>query len=168
LTEIDVNGEQFRSAPVSLSSALASAVKSATEFAESRYVKFTMPSTNWGLVAGDEDLLARSLRSLLETAVKFSEKGKTVDLAHEVAADTIRVIIESHGLTISSTAIPKFFDVFSIGETLTPGEDLGLGPAVAHRILSLFGASVSVANREPSGIRLTISLKSGAPNVGSA
>jgi CheY-like chemotaxis protein len=167
LTEIDVGGEQFRSAPVALSAALTSAVKSATEFAESRHVKFPTPSTNWGLVAGDEGLLARSLRSLLETAVKFSAKGDIIDLAHEVVADTTLVIIESHGLTISSTAMPKFFDVFSIGETLTPGGDLGLGPAVAYRVLSLFGGSVSVVNLEPPGIRLTISLKSVVPNVGS-
>jgi CheY-like chemotaxis protein len=168
LTEIDVNGEQFRSASVSLSAALVSAVKSATEFAESRQVKFARPSTNLGLVVGDEDLLVRAMRSLLETAVKFSEKGKIVGLAHEVVGDATRVIIESHGLTISATAMPKFFDVFSIGETLTPGGDLGLGPAVAYRILALFDASVSVANLEPAGIRLTISLKSVAPNVGSA
>jgi K+-sensing histidine kinase KdpD len=130
-------------------------------------VKFTGPSPNLGLVVADGDLLARALRSLLETAVKFSEKQKTVDLTHEVVGDTTRVIIESHGLTISATAMPKFFDVFSIAETLTPGGDLGLGPAVAHRILSLFGASVSVENLEPAGIRLAISLKSVAPNVGS-
>ena len=36
LTEIDVNGEQFRSAPVSLSAALSRAIESTTEFAESR------------------------------------------------------------------------------------------------------------------------------------
>jgi CheY-like chemotaxis protein len=159
LTEIDVNGEQFHSAPVSLSGALISAVKSATGFAESRDVKFARPSTNMGLVVGDEVLLARALRSLLETAVKFSVKGKIVGLALEVVADTIRVIIQSRGSTISGTAMPKFFDIFSIGEALTPGGDLGLGPAVANRILSLFGASVSVANIEPPGIRLTVSLK---------
>jgi K+-sensing histidine kinase KdpD len=84
-----------------------------------------------------------------------------------VVGDTTRVIIESHGLTISSTALPKFFDVFAIGETLTPGGDLGLGPAVAQRILALFGASVRVESLEPAGIRLTISLKSAAPNTGS-
>jgi CheY-like chemotaxis protein len=167
LTEIDVNGEQFRSAPVSLSAVLVSAVKSATEFAESRYVRFARPPTNLGLVAGDEDLLARSLRSLLETAVKFSAKGAIVGLAHDLVADTARIFIESHGLTISSTAMPKFFDVFSVGETLTPGGDLGLAPALAYRILSLFGASVSVANLEPSGIRLTVSLQSVAANAGS-
>jgi CheY-like chemotaxis protein len=167
LTLIDVNSEQFRSSPVSLTAAIGCAVKGATEFADSRHVKFTGPSTNLGFVVGDEDLLARAMRSLLETAVKFSETRKSVDLTHEVVGDLTRVIIESQGLTISYTAMPKFFDVFSIGETLTPGGDLGLGPAVAHRILSLFGASVSVENIEPAGIRLTISLKGAPPQVGS-
>jgi two-component system, sensor histidine kinase and response regulator len=166
LTEIDVNGKQFYSAPVSLSAALISAVKSATEFAESRNVKFTRPSANMGLVVGDEDLLTRALRSLLETAAKFSARDKVVGLALEVVDDNTRVIIQSRGLTIPSTAMPKFFDIFSIGEALTPGGDLGLGPAVAYRILSLFGASVSVANLEPPGIRLTVSLKSVPPNIG--
>jgi CheY-like chemotaxis protein len=167
LTEIDVNGEQFRSAPVSLSAALASAVKNATEFAESRDVRLVRPSTNMGLVVGEEALLARALRSLLETAVKFSEKRNVVGLAHEVVGDATRVVIQSRGLTISSTAMPRFFDIFSIGEALTPGGDLGLGPALAYRILSLFGASVSVANLDPPGIRLTVSLKTVAPNIGS-
>jgi hypothetical protein len=54
----------------------------------------------------------------------------------------------------------KFFDIFSIGEAITPGGDLGLGPPVAYRILSLFGASVGVANLDHlRGIRLTVSLK---------
>jgi K+-sensing histidine kinase KdpD len=69
------------------------------------------------------------------------------------------VVIESHGRTIPGPALPKFFDLFSIGEASTPGRDLGLGPPVAYRILSLFAASVSVANLDPSGIRLTILLK---------
>ena len=167
LTEIDVNGERFRSVPVSLNAALGSAIDGATDLAGSRDVKIVRPSTDLGLVAGVDHLLARSLRSLLETAVKFSVKGAIVGLAHEVLDDTTRLIIESHGFTISSTAMPKFFDVFSVGETLTPGGDLGLAPAVAQRILSLFGASVSVANLEPPGIRLTVSLKSVAPKLGS-
>jgi CheY-like chemotaxis protein len=167
LTQIDVYGQQFHSAPVSLSAALGCAVKGATELADSRHVKFTGPLKNLGFVLADGDLLARALRSLLETAVKFSEKNRTVDLTHEIVGDITRVIIESHGLMISITAMPQFFEVFSIGESLTPGGDLGLGPAVAHRILSLFGASVSVENLEPAGIRLTISLKSVASNVGS-
>jgi len=163
LTRIDVKRDQFGSAPVSLSTALSSAIESTTELAESRHVTFVMPPANLDLVVGDKDLLVRAFHALLETAVKFSKEGETVRLTHAVTADSLTVTIESHGRTISPAALPKFFDIFSVEETLTPGGDLGLGPPVAHRILSLFGASVSVANRNSSGIRLTISLRKAAP-----
>jgi two-component system sensor histidine kinase/response regulator len=166
LAEIDVNGEQFRSAPVSLSAALSSAIAGATEFAESRHVTLTPPSADLDLVVGDTGLLVKALHALLETAIKFSKEGETVRLVSQVFTDSVVLIIESHGRKIPSLLIPKFFDLFSIGDASTPGGDLGLGPAVAYRILSLFGASVSVANRDPSGIRLTISLKIASPNRG--
>jgi two-component system, sensor histidine kinase and response regulator len=163
LTEIDVNGEQFSSGLVSLSTTLSRAIDSTAEFAESRRVTLTRPPADLKFVLGDEELLVRALRALLETAVKFSEKGETVRLLRAGVYDSPTIIIESHGRTIPNPALAKFFDVFSIAEALTPGGDLGLGPSLAQRILSLFGASVSVANRDPSGIRLTISLKNAAP-----
>jgi len=162
LTEIDVDGRQFRCGPVGLPAAVVSAIKGASEFAESRQVTFAVSSADLGVVVAEDDLLRRALRSLLETAVKFSSAHHTVDIAHEVVADRTLLFIDSRGLTISSTAAAKFFDVFSIAETLTPGGDLGLGAAVAYRILALFGAAVTVANRDSSGIRLTISLKTAA------
>ncbi|MHB8475842.1 MAG: hypothetical protein ACYDBZ_06100 [Steroidobacteraceae bacterium] len=91
-------------------------------------------------------------RTLLR--VEFEADGHTT----LEAADGIEALQIIARLTISSTAMPKFFDVFSSGESLTPRGDLGLGPAVARRILCLFGGSVSVENLEPAGIRLTISL----------
>ena len=57
-----------------------------------------------------------------------------------------------------------FFDLFAVDESSTPGRDLGLGPALARRILALFGASVTVANREPPGIRLIISFRHTLPD----
>jgi CheY-like chemotaxis protein len=165
LTRIDVQAEEFVGASVSLGYVLNHAIQGTTEFAKSRDVTFAMLAANLGLVVGDRDLLIRSFRSLLETAVKFSKKGESVDLTQEVVGDSVRVIINTHSWTITPAAMPNFFDVFSIGETLTPGGDLGLGPAVASRILLLFGASVSVANLDPFGIRLTISLKSAAPGT---
>jgi DNA-binding response OmpR family regulator len=160
LTHIDVNGENLRSAPVSLSAALSRAIESTTQFAESHHVKLNPVPADLGLVLGDEDMLVRAFHALLETAVKFSEEGETVRTECEVVADSRRVIIEGHGRQIPSPAMAKFFDIFSIGEAITPGGDLGLGPPVAYRILSLFGASVGVANLDHlPGIRLTVSLK---------
>jgi C4-dicarboxylate-specific signal transduction histidine kinase len=60
---------------------------------------------------------------------------------------------------IPESAIVNFFQVFSIGDAITPGGDLGLGPPVAQRILSLFGGSITVKNLEPSGIQMTVTLK---------
>lgn len=159
LTQIDVSGERYRSAPISLSLALSRAIASAAEFAESRQVTLTPVAAELDNVVGDEDLLVRAFHALLETAVKFSEKGETVRLSCDVEPDSRRVIIESTGRSIPGPALGKFFDLFSIGEAITPGGDLGVGPPLAYRILSLFGASVSVANLDPPGIRLTISLQ---------
>ena len=112
-----------------------------------------------GFVKGDEDLLVRALRALLETAVKFSQEGETIQLTYEAIPGSLRVILKGHGRTIPESVLPKFFDVFSAAEASTPAKDLGMAPAVAHRILSLFGGAVSVENRDPSGIRLILSLR---------
>jgi two-component system sensor histidine kinase/response regulator len=164
LTQIDVNGKQFTSAPVSLHVLLSRASEGTAEFAASRRVALAAPAPEPDLVFGDEELLERALHALLETAVKFSTEGETVRLSRDVAPEFVRVIIESHGKTIPGPSLGKFFEVFSIDESSTPGGDLGLGPPVAYRILSMFGASVTVANRDPSGIRLTISLRDATLN----
>ena len=113
-----------------------------------------------GFVLGERGLLTRAMQALIETAVKFSEEGETVRLAFQPVEDSIEVTIEGRGRIIPDAVIPKFFDIFTIGEALTPGGDLGLGPSVAFRILSLFGGSVKVENQMPAGIRLTVVLKS--------
>ena len=159
LTQIDVKSENFRSAPVSLFTALNRATERAAEFAESRGVTVTAPAAEMGMVLADENLLVRALQALLETAIKFSEKGQVVELSGDVAADSRQITIESQGRRINDAALTKFFDLFSINEALTPGGDLGVGPPLAYRILSLFGGSVSIANRNPSGICLTITLR---------
>jgi len=159
LTQIDVNGKSFKSARVSLQAALQRAMDETAEFAGARKVALAPPTGELDVVLADENLLVRALHALLETAVKFCEGGGTVRLVYEVASDLVRLIIESQGRTIPNPLLPKFFDLFAVSEGSTPGGDLGLGPAVAYRILALSGASVSVANRDPSGIRLTVSLK---------
>jgi two-component system sensor histidine kinase/response regulator len=164
LTEIDVGGAQRGSSQVSLQGVLSRAIEDTMEFAELHRVALEpSPDCPYLVQEGDDDLLARALRALLETAVRFSDEGETVRLARDVTSDALSVVIESCGKTIPDSVLPKLFDLFSVDESSTPGRDLGLGPALAHRILSLFGASVTVENREPPGIRLTISFPHATP-----
>ena len=135
---------------------MSAAIGGASDFAASRHVTIAAAKIGAGPVVGDEGLLTRALQALLEAAVKFSSDGQSVRLFCQ-PADEANVIIESSGRTIPTHAISRFFDLFSIGEAITAGGDLGLGPPVASRILSLFGGSVTVENREPRGIQIQVS-----------
>jgi two-component system sensor histidine kinase/response regulator len=164
LTQIDVQRERFLAGAVKLSLVLTQAVDTATELARTRQVRLAPLSGGDATVVGDEELLVKALTALIETAVKFSEHDQTVQIAWMADSDPMVVTIESHGKAIPIDQIPKFFDLFSIGEASTPGGDLGLGPPVACRILALFGGTVTVGNRDGCGIRLTISLKRAGSN----
>lgn len=143
----------------SLNQALCQARESAADFAESRNVSFSLPTEDFGQVRGSQALMARAWQALLETAVKFSDAGETVSVSGSVSGNLREFEIKTRGGSIPSTALPVFFDLFSISEALTPGGDLGVAPALACRILALTGGSVSVQNREPSGVQFKISLQ---------
>jgi two-component system sensor histidine kinase/response regulator len=160
LTEIEVASDNFSSEAADLLSTLHSAIEGAAEFAHSRGVGIELEQGIAGCVIAKRDLLQKAIQSLLETAVKFSKAGDVVRLKCQPGPDCVQVLIRAAG-RIPESAIANFFQVFSIGEAITPGGDLGLGPPVSQRILSLFGGSIAVENLEPSGIQLTVTLKNG-------
>jgi DNA-binding response OmpR family regulator len=159
LTEIDAAAERFKAAPVCLDRVLHYAVEKTAEFAESRRVALVSPASGNEFVLGHESLLGRALHALIETAVKFSAAGGQVRLTSSRERGLPLVFIESSGRAIPEQARSRFFELLSIGDTITPGGDLGLAPFMAFRILSLFGASVEVENLDPPGIRLTVVLR---------
>jgi DNA-binding response OmpR family regulator len=161
LAQIDVEGERFTPKSVHVESIVSAAIRGASDFAESRHVTINAAKLDTDWVVGDDGLLARALQALLEAAVKFSTDGQSVRLFCQPASEVLNLIIESVGRAIPADAISRFFDVFSIGEAMTAGGDLGLGPPVASRILSLFGGSVTVENREPPGIQIQASFRRG-------
>lgn len=160
LTQIDIEGDKFAMERVSLPSLLSAALEAATEFARSRNVTLVLEPTDSAVVLGTMDLLVKAFQALLETAVKFSDPGGTVRIVCSYPPKAAHVAIESQGRSLPASAIPKFFDIFSIGETITQGGDLGLGTSLAHRILSLCGGSAAIKNRLPSGIEMTVALRS--------
>jgi DNA-binding response OmpR family regulator len=159
LSQIKVEEEKFSCERLVLDTVLDRAIERSSAFAESRQVTLPGALAVDAWILGTEDLLVKALKSLLETAVRFSNSGRSVQLSCRPVPEAIQLEIESSGRTIPAPVIPRFFDVLAIGEAITPDGDFGLGPAVAHRILSLFGGTVTVENLDPAGIRLTVTLK---------
>jgi len=159
-TQIGSDASTQARQPCRLDELLSRARLQAVPFADSRMVQFAAAPTNLGLVQGSTNYLVRALQSLLETAVKFARTGTIIKLTRITAPGEIGLIIEADGLAIPLELLPRFFDLLAISELIIPGGGLGLAPALAERILTLYGGMVSVENMKPPGIRLTVRLKS--------
>ncbi len=102
--------------------------------------------------------MVRALRSLLETAVKFADTDQPVQCHVAEQEHAVHVTIAATGRSIPPESLPAFFDVLAISESITPGGDLGLAPAVAERLVRAIGGTLQVENLEPPGIRFDLQL----------
>ncbi|MBI4860665.1 MAG: hybrid sensor histidine kinase/response regulator [Candidatus Riflebacteria bacterium] len=159
LTRIDVSKGPFNRSVLPLRRIVAAAIASASPLASSRTVAIGSPPELPQWVLGDERLLARAFTSLIETSVKFSLAGETVRFELGDRSDHAIVAIRSRGRTVPEHVFARFFDVLAIAEPITPGGDLGLGPALAQRIVKLFSGGVTVRNEGDSGIVLEVTLR---------
>lgn len=159
LAQIEVSGEKFPLAALEIQPILSSAIELTSFFAKSRQARLpSVPSCGYQVI-GESKLLLRAMVALLKTAVKFSSPEEMVQVACECQQETLLVRIRTKGRTIPEEALPRFFEVFSIADPITPGGDLGLGPAIAERIVKLFDGTVTVKNQDPPGIELNITLQ---------
>lgn len=159
LTQIGVGAEAGAQNQCRLENLLNDARTLAAPLAESRAVELAPAPHGLGQVQGAGSFLVRALQSLLETAVKFAGAGTTVRLTQETTAGAISLVMEADGRAIPPPALPRFFHLLAIAEPSMVGDDLGLAPALAERIVTLYGGAVSVENLEPPGIRLTVRLR---------
>jgi DNA-binding response OmpR family regulator/5-carboxymethyl-2-hydroxymuconate isomerase len=168
LTKIQVDSQRFCVGSVSLRSVVGDATAMADEFARRRGVKIAITPGDYGRVVGEMDLLQKAIQALVETAVKFSVAEETVRISVQLSDVDTALWIETRGRTIPDRVLEKFFEVLSIGEPITPGGDLGLAPALAERIIVLFGGRVTAENRQTAGICLKIHLLPCSPALSAA
>lgn len=159
LTQIEVSKDIFPLKNNNLDYILDASAELAFDFAQSRQVTLApLPKCDANILS-EAGLLTNALAALLKTAIKFSKPGNTVQVTSELQASEIVITIAATGWTIPTEYLSQFFEVFSIGESITPGGDIGLGPPVAERIIHLLKGTVTVANREANGILFTVKLQ---------
>lgn len=159
LAQIEVSGEKFPLEALAIQPILSSAIELTSFLAKSRQVLLPGIPPCSHRVLGENKLLLRAIVALLKTAVKFSNPEEMVQVTCECRQETLRIRIRTKGRTIPEEALPRFFEVFSIADPITPGGDLGLGPAIAERIVKLFDGAVTVKNQDLPGIELNITLQ---------
>jgi signal transduction histidine kinase len=107
-------------------------------------------------ILGDDQLLERALRNLLHNAAEAEEEAgrseASLSVRIEFPASGPTVTIEDRGTGVHPEVADRLFVPFSSHK----GQGIGLGLAIARRILDLHGALLELENREDGGARARV------------
>jgi len=128
-----------------------------------RRVVVNMPP-RFPLVQLDAVLFERVLANLFDNAAKYTPDDATLRIRADRTGARIHVTVEDDGPGFPATInADSLFDAFSRGarESSVPG--VGLGLALARRIVEAHGGSISASRGKPHGARFEIILAAGDP-----
>jgi PAS domain S-box-containing protein len=132
-------------APLDLAKVVADAVDTVRPAAEAKGVVITFDEQDWdGPVVGDASRLQQVVWNLVSNAVKFTSRRGRVDVRLERKGSAARISVQDTGIGISPEFLPCAFDRFRQwdGTTSRSHDGLGLGLAIARRLVELHGGEI--------------------------
>jgi signal transduction histidine kinase len=108
-----------------------------------------------GFVRGDAEALLRVVMNLLDNAVRHGTHV-AVTTARENGTVTVDVVDDGPGFAAQD--LPYVFEPLFRGDRARGGSHVGLGLAIARRIVRAHGGDVHAANEPAGGARLTVEL----------
>jgi signal transduction histidine kinase len=100
-----------------------------------------------GPVEGDPERLQQVLWNLLSNAIRFTPAGGRIEIRCVRREADVEVQVSDSGRGIRPEAVPHLFQRYWQGQFDShPGQGLGLGLAIADRIVSLHSGAISAAS----------------------
>jgi signal transduction histidine kinase len=111
-------------------------------------------------VYADISLIQRVLENLVGNALKHTPEGGKVSISVRPASAAVGISVADTGSGISKEALPYIFDRFykADQEDTSESGSMGLGLAIAKRILELHESEISVVSEEQRGTRFHFDL----------
>ncbi len=118
-------------------------------------------------VLGDRRQLISALYNLMENAVKYSERGSTVEVGGRTSGTWLELRVRDQGLGIPAQDLERIFERFYRVDRAR-GRDTGgtgLGLAIVRHVVSNHGGEVLVESQEGEGSTFTLRLPTGPAAV---
>jgi CheY-like chemotaxis protein len=115
-------------------------------------------------VRGDRGRIQQIVHNLLSNAIKFTPSGGRVELEAHVEDSRARIVVRDTGIGIDEKVLPYVFDRFRQADTSITRRysGLGLGLAIARRLVELHGGSISAESAgAQKGATFSVSLPLG-------
>jgi signal transduction histidine kinase len=111
-------------------------------------------------LVGDQVRLNQVLTNLVDNAIKFTDEGGIHISALGGNEDTWIVMVRDTGRGISERDLPRIFEEFHQGSPVygRQAEGVGLGLAIAHRLVTAMGGDIRVQSRLGAGSTFTVIL----------
>ena len=111
-------------------------------------------------VYADISLIQRVLENLVGNALKYTPEGGRVSISVHPSSAAVGVSVADTGSGISEDALPHIFDRFykADQEGARDSGSMGLGLAIAKRILELHASEIRVVSEEQRGTRFHFDL----------
>jgi len=121
-------------------------------------------------VKSQSAMLAQVVGNLIDNACKYSDPGTPITVSVAVECGEVTLAIEDAGHGIEPAEVGRIFEpFFRSAEARRRGVGgLGLGLAVAARIVRSFGGRFEVRSEQGRGSRFTVRLPSPGDNAGSS
>jgi two-component system sensor histidine kinase SenX3 len=147
--------------PVTLHLIVAEAVEEVRPSAEQRSIELHVASISGRLqVLGDRRQLVSAVFNLLENAVKYSERGASIEIECETNGREVAVSVCDHGIGVPTTDLERIFERFYRVDR-SRGRDTGgtgLGLAIVRHVATNHGGRIDVDSREGEGSTFTLRL----------
>ncbi len=123
---------------------------------EAKGIEFEADLEDAALVVADSELMELVWNNLLSNAFKFTPPGGTVTLRQWSEEDAVVVEVADTGCGMDGDTARHIFDKFYQGDTSHSMEGNGLGLALAHRVVQMMDASLTVQSAPGVGSVFTV------------
>lgn len=111
------------------------------------------------MVRGAPDLLWRALENVVRNAIKHSPSGGTITIDVAATRDRVSIQVSDNGPGVRADDLSAIFEPFFRSNAASNNVDgHGLGLAIAQRVMSAHGGTISAANRPEGGLCVTMTL----------
>lgn len=131
---------------VDLPSLIESVVSSTSVAADAKGVRVVSALGHCtGPILGDSGRLRQVVSNLCSNAIKFTPQGGVVTLALARSESELEFSVQDTGIGLDPTALGRVFDTFwqADSSTVRKEKGLGLGLAIAKRLVELHGGSIT-------------------------
>ncbi|MEM1019457.1 MAG: ATP-binding protein [Pseudomonadota bacterium] len=147
---------------VDLTQILRQLVDSYIPVASNKGVRINLRAQQLLKVLASEEMLETVLENLIENALSFAPTGTAIQVEAERTGDIVSLAVADRGPGVPDGSLDKIFDrYFSQRPQVNgyaPSLHFGLGLWIVKRNVEAIGGSIYAENRDPTGLRMTVSL----------